>query len=218
MPITLGMFASRKTPVISQVYSSSNTSDLSTYTFSTVPIGAPSPTRRLLLYFMATFKPGTLNYSCTVNGVPATLQSAQLPNGSVLSSAFSFYTNRYILYVSDVISTGTTANIVIGTGLACNVMSVDVMTAEFLSSPSVRAEGSAASAVSLTVPQGGSVFFGKFGGSTSSLTNATTRIAVASGGSGDNVVWDYINTTASSQSLTFTGSPSGSTIYYSMFY
>jgi hypothetical protein len=201
-------------PSFQQVYASTDTVNRATYTFSNVPIGDPHPDRRLLLYFIGNFLPGTISYSCTVNGVAASFKYADLPNGTVLSSAFSVYVQRDILYVSEPIPTGTTATVVIGTGLTCSIMSADVIRATNLRSTSVTLS-EAANTLTVNVParSGGFLATTDFSGSNSNVTisNATRDINVLSDGF-YNRIYHYINPLNVDQSVTFTRSPSGGNV------
>lgn len=209
--------AIRELPNLTQVYSSVDSANRSTYTFSNVPIGDPHPDRRLLMYFVAGFLPGTLNYSCTVNGEAADFQLANLANGTVLSSAFSSYVNRDILYTSKVIPTGTTATITIGTGLTCGTMCVDVIRATGLRSTTPSLVGDPTDTVTLTIPPKTGGFLGSSGsGSNVTISNATRRFNDLFDSSYHRG-YDYFNTTDIDQTVTFTRNPSGGSVRYRMF-
>ena len=198
-------------PSMQKTYTNTDAVNRSTYTFTGVPIGEPHPDRRLLMYFVANFLPGTLNYSCTVNGVAADFKLANLPNGTFLSNQFSTYNQRDILYVSQRVPTGNTATITIGTGLSCTIMSIDVISATGLRTTDVSV-ASALDTVTVNVPaaSGGFLFTGGTG-SNVTISNATRDVNILSDTT-YNKIYHYINPLSIEQSVTFARSPTGSNV------
>jgi hypothetical protein len=216
-----GTGASTTKPLYQQVFTESRGSG-SSYTYSSVPIGNPSSSRRLLIQFVATFLPsGTLNYNCTVNGVAATLLAAQLPNGFAITSEFSSYVNRDFYFVSQPIPDGTTATIVVTTGVSNGFMGVNVIRAENMQSiTQIAGRSSATGSVTLSFRSQSACFFqsGSTGNNSSATTisNANRRINSAYG-CFYNKVYVYVNDTETQLSVTFTYY-AGGTVNYIVFF
>lgn len=207
----------RISPNYSQIFSTSNTTNGTTRTFSNISIGDPEPNRKLIMHFVNEYLPGTLNFSCTVNGVQADLLYTMLANGSVLSTQFTSYSGREILYLSQDIPTGNTANIVFSAGLTTATITINVIKGvDMYETNDFFNFGEATNAVTLNMPPKCGAFFQTGGADSVTISNTTRRMNVLSGGTYHRS-FDYFNTSDTEQTVTFTRSASG-TVRYRVFY
>lgn len=199
----IGFFGGVNEREYSHVFSSGTTSNLSSFSYSNVDIGAPHPDRRLILHFEgAVFPSGTLNQVCSVNGVAASLIYSDLPNGFFISSGLSLYAIRDALFVSEPIPDGNIANVVFSNGLTNDVMGVNIV--KCIGPRPAIASSIRTTSVSRRIPSKGfATLKYRTKNSGEVITNASKRFRLLAG-NWHHSIGEYINNTGSEQDVTFT--------------
>lgn len=199
----IGFFGGVNEREYSHVFSSGTTSNLSSFSYSNVDIGAPHPDRRLILHFEGgIFPSGTLNQVCSVNGVAASLIHSDLPNGFFISSAYSLYAIRDAIFVSEPIPDGNTANVFFSNGLTNDVMGVNIV--KCIGPRPAIVSGIRTTSVTRRIPPKGLATI-KYRTKSSGevITNASKRFRLLAA-NWHHSVGEYINDGESEQDVTFT--------------
>jgi hypothetical protein len=199
----IGFFGGVSGREYSHVFSSGTTSNLSSYSYSNVAIGDPHPDRCLILHFEGgIFPSGTLDQVCTVNGVPAALIHSDLPNGFWISSSYSLYAIRDVIFVSEPIPEGSTANVIFSNGLTNDVMGVNIVKC-IGPRPAIASSIQTTSMTRRINPKGLATIKYRTKNSGESITNASKRFRLLAA-NWHHSVGEYINTSGSEQDVTFT--------------
>lgn len=186
---------------------------------TTVDIGLPHPNRRLIMYNISDLYPtGTVNFSCTVNGVPVTNinTTGGYADGTSITTAATVWAGSNRVWISDPIPTGTTATVVFNNSLDSWWGNIGFIRAVNLLNSGVVSTGTQSTST-ITVPIGGLVLFqgeSTFNINTSpqdspsTITNTTFRfrsdVSPITGGTSPYSAFDYVNNTRTEQTLTFT--------------
>ena len=199
------MMVAAKKMVVTQLYTSSNTSDLSTYNYTSVQIGDENASRWIVVSSGSTGTANTSATSCTINAVSATLAvNARQTSGTNQSSAQVWYAK---------VPTGTsvTISLVYSGSQSGNAISVFSLIGDVnLGNVGSATSGSTLSTSSLTVPQNGFViaslvmYTGNSGTTASwSPASLTPQTLYSTGGTGGKAQTAY-GTTAGSYSVSAT--------------
>ena len=195
-----------------------------TTTLANINIGAPDPTRRIIIFNVNDYYPATASFSqsATVAGLACT-RVGSVPQGSTeISAAYAAYVGRDSMFMSPVLPTGTTANITLTCNVQCHWSTIGIArvtkvlanTAANFTRNSFAWVNGAPSTNSITMQPGNiAIALGRFG--VSSISNTTMRwnngaglyYGVSSGA-------DYQNLTRAVEPRSFTISPTGGLTVY----
>ena len=190
-----------------------------TTTLSNINIGAPDPTRRIVMFNVNEYYPAVPSFSqsATVAGLACT-RIGSVPEGSAeIQSNYAAYVGRDSVFISPVIATGTTANITLTCNAQCNWSTIGIArvtkvlanTAANFTRTSFAYDLVNPTTNSVTMPAGTILIaLGRFG--TTSISNTTTRWNNGSAAYyGVNAGADYQNLTRAVETRSFTISPTG---------
>ena len=195
-----------------------------TTTLSNINIGAPDPTRRIIIFNVNDYYPAvpTFSQSATVAGLACT-RRGNVPEGSTeIQSNYSAYVGRESVFISPVIATGTTANITLTCNAQCHWSTIGIArvtkvlantAADFIRNSFAWVNGSP-STNSVTMQAGTiAIALGRFG--PTSISNATLRWNNGAGlYYGVSAGADYQNLTRAVETRSFTISPTGGLAVY----
>jgi len=147
------MMASSKKMIITPLFSSSNQSDLSTYNYTSVPLGDENNSRWIVVCSGATDTANTTPSTCVINGVSATLAS------NARHYASSNQSSSQIWYAKVPTGTSVTITITYSSAQLGNAISVFSLLGDaLLGDTSSITSGSVLTTSTLSVPANGVVF------------------------------------------------------------